>query len=133
MVGMSILLQRLLSPATLLYTFVILTQFAHGIYLASGFEPLPAVPLIKTIGLLWLVGWWLLRDSRHRDIAWIYDIGFFLSVAWPLILPYYLLKTRRAKGLLLILAFAGTYIAAMGVGMAFYLLLAGSTGRINVG
>lgn len=130
---MSNLLQRLLSPATLLYTFIILTQFAHGIYLASGFEPPPAFPLLNTIGLLWLVGWWLLRDSRHRGIPWIYDIGFFLCIAWPLILPYYLLTTRRAKGLLLIFAFVGTYIAALAVGIAIYLLLAASTGRINVG
>jgi hypothetical protein len=43
-------------------------------------------------------------------------------------MPYYLLKTRRAKGLLLILAFASIYIAAVAVGMALYLLLALSTG-----
>jgi hypothetical protein len=123
---MSTNLQRLLSPATLLYTFAILTQFAHGIYFASGFEPPPAFPLINTIGLLWLVGWWLLRDSRHRGIEWIYDIGFYLSIAWPFVLPYYLLKTRRAKGLVLIFLFVGTYFAARGIGMAFYMLLAAS-------
>ena len=130
---MSTFLQRFGSPATLLYIFVIFTQFGHGIYFASGFEPPPAIPFMNTVGLLWLVGWWLLRDSRNRGIAWIYDIGFFLSIAWPFILPYYLLKTRRAKGLLLILAFVGTYIAAFAVGMAVYLFLTLSTGGINFG
>jgi hypothetical protein len=103
-------------------------QIAHGIYLASEIEPPPAFTLIDTVGLLWIVGWWLLTDSRKRGIAWVYDIGFFLSIAWPFIMPYYLFKTRRAKGLLLIFAFIGAYIGALGVGMALYLLLAPATG-----
>ena len=121
---MSNLLSQLISPAVLLYSYLILTQIAQGIYFASGFELPPAFRLVYSAGLLWIVGWWLLRDSRKRGVAWVYDIGFFLSIAWPLIMPYYLLKTRgAAKGLLLILAFVGTYIAASVVGMAFYLLL----------
>jgi hypothetical protein len=127
---MNNLLSRLVSPTALVYVYVILTQFAHGIYFGSELGPPPAVTLIDTVGLLWLVGWWLLRDSRKRGVAWVYDMGFFLSIAWPLIMPYYLLKTRgAAKGLLLIFAFVGTFIAAFVVGMAFYLLLAASTGQ----
>jgi len=125
---MSNFLPQFVSPTALLYIFLTLTQIAHGIYLASEIEPPPAFTLIHTVGLLWIVGWWLLTDSRKRGIAWVYDIGFFLSIAWPFIMPYYLFKTRRAKGLLLILAFVSTYIAALVVGMALYLLLAPSTG-----
>lgn len=126
------LLQRFVSPAALLYLYVIFTQFARGIYLAGEIEPPYAFTFMNFFGLLWIVGWWLLTDSRKRGVSWVYDIGFFLLIAWPFIMPYYLLKTRRAKGLLLILAFAGIYIAAFAIGMAVYLLFALSTGRINV-
>lgn len=125
---MSNLLPRLVSPTALLYTYLVLTQIANGIYSASEFEPPPAFTLMYSAGLLWIVGWWLLTDSRKRGIAWVYDIGLFLSIAWPLIMPYYLVKTRRAKGLLLILAFVGTYLGALVVGVVAYLLLTLSTG-----
>src|SRR6266850_1842543 len=98
-------LAKLLSPTALLYMYVVVTQVAHGIYLASTIEPPAVFALIDFVGLLWIMGWWLLTDSRKRGVAWVYDIGFFLSIAWPFIMLYYLLKTRGAKGLLLILAF----------------------------
>ncbi len=125
---MSNFLPRLVSPTALLYFYLIIMQIAQGVYFASEIEPSPAFMLIDSVGLLWIVGWWLLRDSRKRGVAWVYDIGFFLSIAWPLIMPYYLLKTRGAKGLLVILAFVITYIGAGVVGMAMYLLLAQATG-----
>jgi hypothetical protein len=105
---MSNFLPQLVSPAVLLYSYLIVTQITQGIYFAGEFELPPAFRLVYSAGLLWIVGWWLLRDSRKRGVAWVYDNGFFLSIAWPLIMPYYLLKTRgAAKGLLLILAFRG--------------------------
>ena len=120
---MSNLLSRLVSPTALLYVYVTLMQIAHGIYFAGRIDEPAALSLVYSVGLLWIMGWWLLKDSRKRGIAWVYDIGFFLSIAWPFIMPYYLLKTRGAKGLLLILAFVGTYIATPLIGMALYLLL----------
>ena len=125
---MSNFLPRLVSPTSLLYIYLTLMQIAHGIYFASEIEPPSAFSLMYSVGFLWIVGWWLLTDSRKRGIAWVYDIGFFLFIAWPFIMPYYLFKTRRAKGLLPIFAFIGAYIGALGVGMALYLLLAPSTG-----
>ena len=120
---MSKYLVKLVSPTALLYIYLIITQLARGVYLGREVEPPPAFTLMFSAGLLWIVGWWLLTDSRKRNIPWVYDFGFFLSIAWPLIMPYYLLKTRRAKGLLLILAVICTYIAAQVVGVAVYLLL----------
>lgn len=125
---MSNFLSKLVSPTALLYIYVTLTQIAHGIYLASEIEAPFGFTLIYSAGLLWIVGWWLLTDSRKRGVAWVYDIGFFLSIAWPFIMPYYLWKTRRAKGLLPILAFVSIYIGAIVVGMAVYLVLTTATG-----
>jgi hypothetical protein len=119
---------RLVSPTALLYTYVTLTQVAHGIYFASETESPPTFTLINSVGLLWIMGWWLLTDSRKRRIAWVYDMGLFLYIAWPFIMPYYLLKTRGANGLLLILAFIAVYIGSLVAGMGLYLLLAPSTG-----
>jgi len=120
---MSNLLSKLLSPAVLLYAYLILMQGAYGVYVAAAFEPPPAFTLTHSAGFLWIVGWWLLTDSRKRGVGWVYDIGLFLSIAWPFIMPYYLIKTRGAKGLLVILVFVGTYIGASAVGAIATLLL----------
>ena len=35
-----------------------------------------------------------------------------MFLMWPLIVPYYLLKTRGARGLVLIVGFVGSYVVA---------------------
>jgi hypothetical protein len=119
----SSLLSRITSPTVLLYTFLVIAQFGRGAYFASGNEPSPAFTLINTLAFFWIMCWWLLRDSSNRGIASVYDIGMFLYIAWPFIMPYYLLKSRGAKGLLVILGFVGAYVGAVLMGIAFYLLL----------
>ena len=114
---------KLVSPAVLLYLYVGLMQLANGIYLAARIEPPPGFNLVDFFGLLWILGWWLLTDSRKRGLAWVYDIGFFLTIAWPFIMPYYLFKTRGARGLLSILAFIGVYVGGFVVGVALGVLL----------
>src|SRR5258705_4364914 len=101
---MSKFVSRLLSPTVLLYIYLVLMQAAQGIYGIGKFEPPPAFSLVYSAGFLWIVGWWLLTDSRKRDIPWVYDIGLYLTIAWWFIMPYYLLQTRGGKVLLLIIA-----------------------------
>lgn len=115
---------RLGPPATALYLFVIVTQFVNGFYLGGGAEPPPAFALLYALGLLWVVGGWLRRDSAKRGVGWVFDMGLFLYIAWPFVMPYYLLKTRGARGLLPILAFVGAYLGALAAGAALHLLLA---------
>src|SRR5215212_6171832 len=104
------LLSRLGSPAAALYLFLIVTQCVNGFYLGGAAEPPSAFKLLYALGLLWAVGWWLRRDSMKRGIGWVFDMGLFLYIAWPFVMPYYLLKTRGARGLLPILAFIGAYV-----------------------
>jgi hypothetical protein len=120
---MSKFLSQITSPTASIYVFVIITQFVSGIYLASELEPPPIFTLLYALGLLWVIGWWLLRDSRKRGVQWAFDMGLFLYIAWPLIMPYYLLKTRGAKGLLVILGFVGVYLGALLAGVVLYVLL----------
>jgi hypothetical protein len=125
---MAIVLSRILSPTMLLYSFVLITQFAEGVYLGRQIDPPGAFSLLRWVGLLWIFGWWLRADSRKRDVACVYDIGFFLCIAWPVVMAYYLVETRGAKGLLLILGFVGAYFGAAIIGVVLSVLVAGFAG-----
>jgi hypothetical protein len=121
---MTKLLSRMTSPAALLYIFVTINQVIAGIYLARDIEPPSAFTFLYPLGLLWLIGWWLQTDSRKYGVAWVFDMGLFLYIAWPLIMPYYLFRTRGLKGFLPILAFIGTYLGAYVMGAAIGAVLA---------
>jgi hypothetical protein len=116
-------LARINSATALLYLFLITTQVVGGVYLAREAEPPPAFSFLYPLGLLWVVGWWLRVDSRERGVAWVFDMGLFLYIAWPVFMPYYLLKTRGAKGLLVMLAAAGVYVGALIAGAVMYVIL----------
>lgn len=120
---MATVLSRILSPAPLLYLFVVITQLTYGAYLGAQLEFPGAVTFLFTIGLLWAVGWWLRGDSRRRGVLSVYDLGFFLYLAWPVVMPYYLIKTRGAKGLLVMLGFVAAYVGAALVGMFLSVLV----------
>ena len=116
---MATFLSRMFSPAPLLYTFVVITQFAYGAYLGAQLQFPEGLTLIYAVGILWAVGWWLRTDSRSRGVLSVYDLGFFLYLAWPVVMPYYLLKTRGAKGLFVMLGFVAAYVGAAVIGIVF--------------
>lgn len=117
-------LSPLASPTALVYLLTTVAQAASGMYLAGDVEPSPAFALLYALSFLWVIGWWLLKDSRGRGVGWVFDMGLFLYIAWPIVMPYYLLKTRGLRGLLAILVFAGVYVGAFMAGVALYALLA---------
>jgi hypothetical protein len=119
-------LSRIASPTILLYLFVVITQIGFGIYYGRQVEPPPALTLIYALALLWIIGWWLRRDSRKHGVPWVYDMGFFLVVAWPFIMPYYLVKSRGVKGIFVILGFVSVYVGAVIIGITISVLATAS-------
>ena len=116
-------LSQIASPTKLLYMYVAVVQIVSGFYLAGSIEPPPLFALLYALGFLWIIGWWLLKDSRKLGVEWVLDMGLFLYIAWPLIMPYYLLKTRGVKGILAIIVFIGVFVMAAMAGIGLYVLL----------
>ena len=68
------------------------------------------------MAFLWGTGMWLAQDNKKFRIGWVFDMGMFLYVAWPLVMPIYLFKTRGMKAYKPIAAIVGVYIVGMAVG-----------------
>jgi hypothetical protein len=102
-----------------------LGQAAAGFYSAVGVDEPPAFITLYPLALLWAAGAWLRADSRARGVKWVLDMGLFLYIAWPLLMPYYLFKTRRARGLLVAFAFVVVFAAATGAGAILGFILKG--------
>ncbi len=53
--------------------------------------------LVQRLVLVCLIAYWISADSRATRTSRVWDMGFFLCLAWPAIVPYYLVKTRGRK------------------------------------
>ena len=82
-----------------------------------------------------LLGWmlydWTKKDALTRKYVVPYDLGFVILVAWFVILPAYLWKTRGFRKTLCIICFfflftAGVWLSAMYTANAFSHQIAGS-------
>jgi hypothetical protein len=80
-------LPKINSATALLYLFLITTQVVKGVYGARQAPPPPAFTFLYPLALLWVVGWWLRLDGRGRGVAWVFDMGLFLYIAWPVLIP----------------------------------------------
>lgn len=109
----------------MLYALVGIAQVASGFYAAVGVDGPPAFGTLYPLALLWAAGLWLRADGRERGVRWVLDMGLFLYIAWPFLMPYYLFKTRGARGLVLVAAFVAYFGAAGAAGAALGIILRG--------
>jgi|SRR5712692_7095170 len=106
----------------LLYVFVSISQVSRGIYLACGVEPPGAYELVHFVGIIWIFGWWLRQDLAKHKVRWPLDLGMFLQIAWPAVLPYYLFRTRGVRAFILIAIFIAIYLTPLVIGASIYVL-----------
>jgi hypothetical protein len=66
---------------------------------------------------------WVLADSRARDFGVPYEFGAFVFWGWPVVVPYYLYRSRGGRGLLLFLGICGLYSLPNWIGMVVRLIL----------
>ncbi len=92
------------SSAGTFFIMLFLVQFISGIYSAKEIEASGGFVFITRLILVCLLLYWFRTDSRKTGFGIVIDMGFFIILAWPILLPYYLYKTRRLKGILIILA-----------------------------
>ena len=88
--------QCLTPLAVLSTTFTIGTSFAavHGLGTSS------ATDLLWGFEFRLILAWWVSVDRRIRDFNVPYEFDALVFFIWPLVVPYYLYRTRGGRGLL---------------------------------
>ena len=70
--------------------------------LASHSRVLPEESaLLETVFQQLVLALWVYLDKQGRHLSLPFEFDAFVFFAWPIALPYYLVKSRGARGLLL--------------------------------
>lgn len=115
-------LSFVMRPLICLCLFLLFTQIANNFYAAHGVEPSSGFGMFYTLGLLWLGVWWLKNDNKQYKIGLVYDLGLFLYLAWFIVVPYYLFRTRGLKAFITLFSFIGIYLVTYLIGAAIFLV-----------
>ena len=77
------------------YLIIAFCVVVGAIYGFKGIGPSPVAQLFLSFAPMVAVLVWLHRDIRSTGQQ-VQDWGFFLCVAWPVLPPWHIFKTRRA-------------------------------------
>ena len=88
------------------------SSLSAALYAATQVEPSPIVGLFLSSGPLLAVILWLQKDAGRTGVGGVLDLGYFLLLAWPVIIPWYAFKTRGRAGWLLLLGLLGLILSA---------------------
>jgi hypothetical protein len=102
-------------PGNLTLTVAILASvvgsLAAGVYAAAGTEPSPVVALFLSFAPLFAIVLWLQGDAARTGVGAVHDLGWFLLMAWPIVIPWYAFRTRGPAGWRLIVGLLGLIVA----------------------
>jgi hypothetical protein len=88
--------------------------------MASGMSPGNQLPkradLAASVGLAFVISYWVISDARKRGYRLCYDYDSFVYFAWPLVVPIYLFRTRGIRAFLTLLCFGGVCLTAAAIG-----------------
>lgn len=76
--------------------------------------------VLWALAFAFLVAVWATKDPKQVDFQPPFDFGFIMYMFWPLMLPYYLVKTRGLEGLVLFMGFVAIYLIPFFSGLVAY-------------
>ena len=100
-------------------------SLAAAVYAVAGAEPSPVVALFLSFAPLFAVVIWLQGDAARTRVRYVHDLGWFLLMAWPVVIPWYAFKTRGPAGWRLIVGLFGLIIAPYVTAMLVAILVWG--------
>ena len=71
-----------------------------------------------------LVAIWATKEPGQKRFSPPFEFGAFLYFAWPLVLPYYLCKTRGVEGAVTFMWFVAVYTMPFLTGLVAYVYFA---------
>ena len=67
-------------------------------YAALQIQPSALMELLLTSAPAIVVILWLQKDARRTGVGRVQDLGYFLWLAWPFVIPWYAFRTRGRSG-----------------------------------
>lgn len=110
-------------PLGALIAIFVLGNTGGAICAALGREVPAAFMILYYIGIAWAFSWWVLSDCHARNVATSIDHGWFVFYAWPLMVPYHVLKTRGIRGCGLLLLMFGAFLAAYAFALGVFVVI----------
>lgn len=104
---------------------IFIYNFAAGLYVLTGVEPLPTLEFLYLAAFPWGAIGWFRSETQKSDLQRVYCHGVLMSVGWFFIIPYHLLKTRGWRGLLPLLALVSTYVGSLVMAAIVYAVFSG--------
>ena len=95
----------------LLVAMIIIYHVGILIYFVLDAEPLPAFEFLYTFGFICGIVWFLKAEADRSAAARAYCPGITIGMAWMVLLPYHLLKSRGLRGFIPLSLIIGTYLA----------------------
>jgi hypothetical protein len=107
----------------LLWILIFVCHVGFGFYSFHGLEAPPELEFLYRAAFVCAVVWWLRADERNSAVTPMYCQGMLVGVGWLIIIPYHLLKTRGAGGLIPLLALIMSPVAGRIASVFIYLAL----------
>ena len=104
----------------LLGILIFVYSFGNAFFEAGGLKPVPSFEFLYRAAFLCGVVWWLQAEAAPTAVGRVYCPGLIVSLAWPILVIYYLFKTRGARGLFTLLALFGIFLGAHFLGTIAY-------------
>ena len=67
-------------------------------YAALQMQPSALMSVLLTSSPTIVVILWLQKDARRTGVGAVQDLGYFLWLAWPFVIPWYAFTTRGRSG-----------------------------------
>lgn len=106
----------------LLMILVFIYNLGAGIYHAQGVDPSPTAEFLYSAAFLCGVVWWLNAEAGRSAVKPVYCQGLLVAIGWLVIIPYHLLKTRGARGLIPLVALTGSFVIAHITALVVYMI-----------
>lgn len=106
-----------------LYTLTVIVLMFSYVQVVFGLQE---QDVSETTDLLWmfifaaLVAIWTIKEPKFKTFNPPFEFGAFVYFLWPVVLPYYLCKTRGSEGLVLFLGFVALYYTPFLSGLLAY-------------
>lgn len=106
-----------------LFIAAILLGAFNSAYVVLGLMPSMMAEFINAYMLPICFATWVQADARRRQCTPCFDFGMFVAMVWIIVVPWYLMRTRGWRGLLLSLMFLGLLVTPYLIPVIVYMVL----------